>query len=57
LSLVVSSQKQAVPGGDASNGLAQRNAETRFIEEEEAGGSTADLMPSARLARRFECEV
>jgi hypothetical protein len=40
----------------ASNGLAQRNAETRFIEEEEAGGSTADLMPSARLARRFECE-
>jgi hypothetical protein len=26
----------------ASNGLAQQIAETRFIEEEEAGGSTTD---------------
>ena len=27
----------------ASNGLAQQNAETRFIEEEEAGGSTVQI--------------
>jgi len=40
--MVYSSQKQTTPPeAIASNGLAQQNAETRFIEEEEAGGSTA----------------
>jgi hypothetical protein len=56
--MMYSSQKQtATPEAITSNGLAQQDAETRFIEEEEAGGWTDNLMPSARLARRFECEV
>jgi len=45
--MVYSSQKQAAPPeAIASNGLAQQNAETRFIEEEEAGGLTANLAVS-----------
>jgi hypothetical protein len=36
--MVYSSQKQSHDGGDYLHGLAQQNAETRFIEEEEAGG-------------------
>jgi hypothetical protein len=34
-------------GGDYLHGLAQQNAESRFIEEEEAGGSTAKSAVSA----------
>jgi hypothetical protein len=38
---VLLSEAGSTPEAIASNGLAQQNAETRFIEEEEAGGSTA----------------
>jgi hypothetical protein len=40
--MVYSSSKQAAIRASRPERLAQRVAETRFIEEEEAGGSTED---------------
>jgi len=45
--VVLLSEASSTPEAIASNGLAQQNAETRFIEEEEAGGSTAKPAVSA----------
>jgi hypothetical protein len=47
--------KQAASGGDCLQRLAQPGAETQFIEEEEAGDSTAESDAVSATGSVFQC--